>query len=192
MNICVHVGALCKPTSVHAFWSIVYEQSHQLRLSPQATDGPFFLGEYGESTRVKAMARSLNTPDSGLGPGLYEAAPASFFHHPPQAVIGEQCTSLQYCKRQNYHNLMIKIGRIRSWHASSSMKEKDVHIGWSPGKHVLEVGQLCISSTSAFLLTLLLGGLKVCSISAHRSWHVWSVLALPCADSQVGMHLGRL
>ncbi|DBB12356.1 TPA: hypothetical protein ACH3X3_006440 [Trebouxia sp. C0006] len=53
-----------------------------------ATDGPFFLGEHGESTRVKAMARSLQTPDSGLGPGLYEAAPASFFHHPPQVVIG--------------------------------------------------------------------------------------------------------
>ncbi|DBA84755.1 TPA: hypothetical protein ACH3X1_005799 [Trebouxia sp. C0004] len=34
------------------------------------------------------MARSLKTPDSGLGPGLYQAAPASFFHHAPQVVIG--------------------------------------------------------------------------------------------------------
>lgn len=41
------------------------------------------------------MARSLKTPDSGLGPGLYEAASASFFRHAPQVVIGEQCTSLQ-------------------------------------------------------------------------------------------------
>ncbi len=56
------------------------------------------------------MACSLKTPDSGLGPGLYEAAPASFFHHPPQIVIGEQCTYLQYCKRLNSNNVMIKIG----------------------------------------------------------------------------------
>lgn len=55
----------------------------------QRTDGPFFLTEHDESTRVKAMARSLKTPDSGLGPGLYEAAPASYFHHAPQVVIGE-------------------------------------------------------------------------------------------------------
>ncbi|KAL0030427.1 hypothetical protein WJX79_004156 [Trebouxia sp. C0005] len=54
----------------------------------KATDGPFFLGENGESTRVRAMARSLKTPDSGLGPGLYEAASASFFRHAPQVVIG--------------------------------------------------------------------------------------------------------
>ena len=57
----------------------------------QESDGPFFLGDNDESTRVKAMARSLQTPDSGLGPGMYETAPASFFRHPPQVVIGESC-----------------------------------------------------------------------------------------------------
>ena len=62
---------------------------HVQMLWVQASDGPFFLGDKDESTRVKAMARSLKTPDSGLGPGLYETAPASFFRHPPQVVIGE-------------------------------------------------------------------------------------------------------
>ena len=57
----------------------------------QRTDGPFFLKEHDESTRVKAMALSLKTPDSGLGPGLYDTAPASFFHRAPQVVIGELC-----------------------------------------------------------------------------------------------------
>ena len=57
----------------------------------QESDGPFFLGANEESCRVNAMARSLRTPDSGLGPGLYETAPASFFRHPPQVVIGESC-----------------------------------------------------------------------------------------------------
>ena len=57
----------------------------------QESDGPFFLGDNDKSTRVKAMARSLQTPDSGLGPGMYETAPASFFRHPPQVVIGESC-----------------------------------------------------------------------------------------------------
>lgn len=54
----------------------------------QMTDGPFFLQEHDESTRVKAMAHSLKTPDSGLGPGLYEPAPASLSRHAPQVVIG--------------------------------------------------------------------------------------------------------
>ena len=39
------------------------------------------------------MARSLKTPDSGLGPGLYETAPASFFRHPPQVTIGENTSN---------------------------------------------------------------------------------------------------
>jgi len=98
-------------------------------LTPQATDGPFFLEEHGESTRVKAMAHSLKTPDSGLGPGLYEAAPASFFHRAPQVAIGEQCTSSQHCKRHRLHKLVIETGDIRSQHASSNMNEEDVHIG---------------------------------------------------------------
>ena len=53
----------------------------------QHTDGPFFLKGHDESTRVKAMARSLKTPDSGLGPGLYQTAPASQ-RHVPQVVLG--------------------------------------------------------------------------------------------------------
>lgn len=67
----------------------------------QESDGPFFLGENDESTRVKAMARSLKTPDSGLGPGLYDTAPASFFRHPPQVVIGK--SHKLACPFQHHH-----------------------------------------------------------------------------------------
>lgn len=54
----------------------------------QATDGPFFLKDNDESTCVKAMARSLKTPDSGLGPGLYEADSARRKHHVPKVMLG--------------------------------------------------------------------------------------------------------
>ena len=68
---------------------VVASGAYLVTLGLQGSDGPFFLAEHDESTRVKAMARSLKTPDSGLGPGLYETAPSSFFRHPPQVVIGE-------------------------------------------------------------------------------------------------------
>lgn len=82
------------------------------------------------------------------------------------------------CKTQKLHKSAIKIAHITQQHACNSMKEKDVYIGQSPGKHMLEVGQLHVSSTSAVLLMLLLAGMRFCSIPARKSWHVWSLLAL--------------
>lgn len=55
----------------------------------QDIDGPFLLKGRDESTRVKAMARNLKTPDSGLAPGLYEADSAKVHHHVPQVTLGE-------------------------------------------------------------------------------------------------------
>ena len=75
-----HISALCV--------KLVAAQPN-LATPMQRTDGPFFLKEHDESTRVKAMARSLKTPDSGLGPGLYESAPQSYYHHTPQVAIGK-------------------------------------------------------------------------------------------------------
>ena len=81
-------------------------------------------------------------------------------------------TALQ---KTEVHTLMKDIGHIRSQHASSSMKEEAVHIGSSPGKQILEVGQLHIK----FLLMLLLFGLNICSFPAHKSFGAgWPYLAL--------------
>ena len=64
-------------------------------IAMQDTDGPFLLKDHDESTRVKAMARSLKTPDSGLGPGLYETTSARVNHHVPQVTIGTQLAIAQ-------------------------------------------------------------------------------------------------
>ena len=128
--MCTNEPMTCHLQQCHSLVFVVLLGSIRFgMLFLQKTDGPFFLKEHDVSTRVKAMARSLKTPDSGLGPGLYETAPSSFYHHAPQVAIGKRfCCWSRACSCQaelaHSHNgaLLGKAGASDYYFPAASMQ----------------------------------------------------------------------